>query len=643
MKRNSLFTVLASAVILVSCDSSIEEGNKDSTSVDPRDYDLVAIEQVIDAGDSIKAIEILTARSQLGLATSAELMKLAELYLKNGQGVAAAVAVEQARRHGLSRSKSALLLAKAYLLGEEFSKAERELALVSLQGDEGFEAILLKGDVAQKRERFEEARKLFSIAAEIKPESNLPDNALAFMELHLGNLAEAEKFALLANEKNPNDLTAQYILGAVKRYMGQQEEAEKILSEILDENPRYYTALIELAGVYLDLQNFEEVEKLLDVISQVIPGNTMALYYSAALATQAEEYEEAEKILVRLNELRNSYLPAKRLYAYVLYKVGKYDVANALLRSIIQVTPNDTVIRRALADSLIQTNKNEEAMEVLAYLTKSNTNDDMANMQIAVALAQEGKLEESADYFSRITEQGIPLEEDKKRLYRSMIESQSMAEFIAGNASKAIGILQDLMKSGVAESKQLLTLANMQMEVGSLNDASATLELLKEKDPENIAIHNLAGTIEHRRGRYQQAVVHYGTALALNPKYDSAVKNRASAYMAMRRYADANRDLVELIERASGDPQVQGMLGESYLELENYREAVRTLERTVEMLPQSPRYSFLLTKAFAGNKQVDEAINQAEVTMRLVKGDKEAETYLRRMITELKDKKAFVG
>ena len=641
MINKSLLTVLFSAAFLASCGSSEEAGENNTSGIDPRAYDLAAIEQVVEVGDSLKAIEILKSRSQLGLATTDEMMKLAELHLQTGQGVAAVVAVEQARRLGLSRTKSALLMAKAYLLGNELSKAERELTLVSLQGDEGFEAILLKGDVAQKRERFDEARKLFSIAAEMKPESNLPDNAQAFMALEQGNVEEAEKFAIQAAEKNADDLTTQYLLGAVKRYLGKSQEAEKILNGILAKDPKYYTALIELAGVYLDQGNIEEVERLLDIILQAIPTNTMALYYSAALAAEAEEFEEAEKILVRLGDLRASYIPAKRLYAYVLHKVGKHDVANALLKSVLQVSPDDELIRRSLADSLIQTNKNQEAVEVLAYFTEKDANDAAANMQTAMALTQAGNTKEAAAYFSRVAAAGELVSEDEKRLHRSMVEKQSMAEFISGNPAKAIDLLQGLADAGLGESKQLLTLANMQMETGALQGAEATLELLKKQAPEDIAIHNLAGTLAQRRGNFEQAIINYGQALKLNPQYDSALKNRASAYMAMRKYAEANGDLVALVERAAGDPQVQGMLGESYLELGNYHEAVRVLERAAELLPQSARYAFLLTRALAGDKQIDKAIKQAEATMKMVKDDKEAVAYLQRMISGFKDQKAF--
>ncbi|UTW58479.1 tetratricopeptide repeat protein [Kordiimonas sp. SCSIO 12603] len=639
MFRNNLLTMFAGAVLLASCGSSDETTSGSSSTIDPKAYDLAAIEQVVEDGDLLKAIEILKARSQLGLTSSAELMMLADLYLGAGQGVAASVAVEDARKRGLSGRETALTMAKALMLSSELGKAERELALVSLQGETGFEAILLKGDIAQKRERFDEARNLFSVASEIKPASNLPDKALAFMELELGNLELAEKYALSATEKAPEDLTAQYLLGAIKRYQGDADEAEQIFNSILEQEPEYNIALVELAGVYLDKGNYEEVEKLLDVILQVLPNNSVALYYSAALAAHDEEFEEAAKILIRLEELRKTYVPARRLYGYVLYKVGKFDVANSILRNILTIIPEDDFSRRAYADSLIKAGRNAEAVKVLDYFLEKDSTDPAATMQKAVALAGSGKTEEAAEYFARTADTISPKTDEEKSVYSNMVENQAIAEFISGNGDKAISLLQSLAENKYAGSEQLLTLANMQMETGALTDASSTLELLKERDPENIVIHNLAGTLEHRRGNYEQAVVKYSEALAINPHYDSAIKNRAAAYMRMKKYVEANTDLKDLVIRADGDPQVQGMLGESYLELQQYREAIRALDRAVEMLPQSARYALLLTRAYAGNRQLDEAIKQAEATMRIVKGDAEAETYLRKMIIGFKDRK----
>ncbi len=625
-------------LLIASCGSSDDTAENSKAEFNPSSYDLPEIEKIIKSGDSLKAIQILKTRSQLGMSNSDELMKLAELYLQVSQGVAAAVIVEQARDIGVSRTKSALLMAKAHMLNNDLGKAERELTLVSLTGDKGFEAILLKGDIASKRESYDEARNLFSMAASMKPESNLPDKALAFMELKTGNIEQAEKFANSAYTKKTGDLSAKYILGTVKRNLGDNEGAEEILRSIVDEESKHYTALIELAGIHLDNGEYEEVEKLLDIILPAIPNNTMALFYSASLAVEAERYEEAEKILLRLDGLRNTYIPARRLYAYVLYKEGKHEVASPLLRNILEIIPDDRALRLAFADSLIATNKNQEAIDVLQYLLEQNDVDTIVNMQSAVAFSKMGNNKAAAQYFLKVAN-NIVLETDgDKRLYRDMIENAAIVEALAGNSDKAISLLKQLSTTDFVESKQLLVLANMQMEAGANTQAIETLNILKIKDPENIVIYNLEGSIEHRLGNYEKAIELFSHAILTNPQYFSAIKNRASSRMALKMFNEANQDLKQLANQASGDPDVHGMLGETYLELGNYKEAVRALSRATEMSPQAARLSFLLARSFAGNKQFTEAVKQAKATLVMVKGNKEAEVYLHDLITEYQDR-----
>ncbi len=629
-------------IIFVAACSGEEQTTHNVEGVNPAEYDMPALSLLVKEGDSDKALKIIKSREQLGLAQSSEYLLLADIYIKQGIGIAAEAAIDKARKLGVDKRSSALKMVKALMLRLAYGDAKKELATVSLSGKDGFDALLIFGEIARFEKNYAEAEKYFSIAAEEQPENHVIDNAFAFMALDQGDFDKAAKYAENAQRKNSEDFTAKYILAIVARYNSAFAEAEALLSEVLEATPKHYSAQIEYTGVLLDLEKYDEAEASLDALVQTVPNNPMVQYYLAFLSAKNDDNEAASEILLRLSELRRVYFPAQKLYAHVTYQLERYDMSNSLLSRVLEIEPTDKVSRLALVDGLRKVSKYAAALQILEPLLEQENEPDAAiEVQAGAINAQLGNIEAATMHYAKASQltQNLPNASDE--VLENVVESQALVEYAAGNHKEAISLLKNYSSNAKPSIRLLTTMANMQMETGDASAALATVNVLKDHPEGELVAANLEGAIEYRQKNYVAAIQVLTIALNKAPNFASALKNRAAAYMAQNNFKDAEKDLSHLTKFAAEDGQVFGMLGRSQMELGQYKEAVRSLAKARELIPNSAVFAINYARSLGGAGQYSDALIQAKEAKAMVKNNKVVEDFLNTLIREYTDRADF--
>ncbi len=109
-----------------------------------------------------------------------------------------------------------------------------------------------------------------------------------------------------------------------------------------------------------------------------------------------------------------------------------------------------------------------------------------------------------------------------------------------------------------------------------------------------------AGSLEQRRiylaqagnawllaGAPEAAVVTLTNALKLAPQDAELFKDRARAYLAMRKWADAGADLDRAIELSPGNAESYLMRGRALLKLKRYDDALKDAEQAMKQAPKN--------------------------------------------------------
>ncbi|MBI2506338.1 MAG: tetratricopeptide repeat protein [Candidatus Latescibacteria bacterium] len=109
------------------------------------------------------------------------------------------------------------------------------------------------------------------------------------------------------------------------------------------------------------------------------------------------------------------------------------------------------------------------------------------------------------------------------------------------------------------------------------------LNLRPASDPERDAqLYCDLGEIHLRNGRYEQAVQHSLRALEIEPDYDYARHNLATAYLYQERYAEAIREGLRAAQDNPGRPDTRILLGQAYTALGQFESAALHLRQALQ-------------------------------------------------------------
>lgn len=90
------------------------------------------------------------------------------------------------------------------------------------------------------------------------------------------------------------------------------------------------------------------------------------------------------------------------------------------------------------------------------------------------------------------------------------------------------------------------------------------------------------GEIQLRKGQYEQAIQHSRRAIELEPDYDYARHNLATAYLYQERYADAIREGLRAVQDNPGRPDTRILLGQAFTALGQYEPAALHLRQALQ-------------------------------------------------------------
>lgn len=572
---------------------------------------------MVDDGQLTPALDALIYYRDQGSITLAQQRLMAEIYVALHDGVASEGIVQRLRRSGTSREETALLLAQSLMLQGRFRAAERALRDQRVPQDEIFASFLLRGDIARALGDYERAAAFYQAAIDSEPSSYRGYTAMTLLRLQEANLDEAKRLAETAAERGGEDTMLSYVQGMVARYTGDTAAAKAHFLQATALNETNLLARLELAGIYLAEGNPAGTEEQLDAVYSVSPNNPHANYFTALLMIDHGDAAGASDILLRSGDFTRTYPPAARVYGLASHQLARYAAAIPYLSRALRIFPNDADIRLALADSLTRGGEAREALKVLEPVLASGDNLE-AFLQAAAAAGGRGDVRAARRHMDAALALAAARGDEEEGLLADVRRRAALARFLDDDADGAIELLRSMYQGEEPDSLALMMQANMYLDSGNLAEAEAVIEQLQGLGSgAGPVADNLLGSLRHRQGRFEEALVAYSKAIDQSPQYQSALKNRALTYLYMEQFEPALGDLTKLVKLAPQEPQVAAMMGRAMLETGDAAGAVSYLDQAIEAMPQSGLVLADKAEAMAAQGFYSSAISLATKARRL--------------------------
>ncbi len=556
-----------------------------------------------------EAIELIERLQSSGDADANIYMKLAEVYLEQGAGIAAEAAIERARRLGADYARTAVSFAKTQLLQNKYADALGAMRGVNIPVAQRAAASVVAADAYFAMRDYEEARRNYELAWETDKDNFQAYLGVARLELETGRFEEAALLAAEAQRLAPDNTMVRYTEGLIARYRGDLEAAERYFVAAQQLFEGNVLANIELAAIRIDQGRLDEAQSYLDTIYEVAPQHPMAKYLSGAILAAKGQYAEADILFNASRTVTENYLPAIYMRGMVAFQLAKYDTAIELLTTVLDARPSNLPVRLALAISYVRRKQHQGALNVLAPVLNDQTVDPNILSVAATATIGLGDTERGEALYARLAQLGAD------SVSAADIQTKlALAQFVAGQREEALSSLTQSASNVGTNLRSLAILAGMQMRDDDLEGAEATVDKMVGAAPDRALGYNLRGSLEYKRGQFQQALRSFDAAVSRNPEYYTAIRNKALARIRLQDLSGAEADLKRLLELAPSDARAKAMLGRVLLRQDKATEAVDYFNDAVRAIPGSVDIWADFSEALAGAGQTADAIEQAKDT-----------------------------
>lgn len=385
--------------------------------------------------------------------------------------------------------------------------------------------------------------------------------------------------------------------GSRLRERGKLDEAVAVLNEAIRLDSRMAVAYAHRCGCYCDLHEY------------------------------AKAMEDANQAVTLAPEKPNAYL----WRADAAHRLGQNESAIADLNKALQLAPKDTWIyykrgsarcavgdfRAALAD--VERFLKEHPEEALGYETLAGVRYGLGELDSALVAIDEAVRLDPRYGRCRFFRAGLLWELDRSE--------EAFAEHEAALALNCEGN-EDWRNAAIVRQKWLggsiaLKQENYREAIEQFDAALETSEQsegVPKSDHRLARVHNDRGDAWYSLGDYERALRHYEEAVAPQPDHPVYYINRAQALMGLRRYVDAERDLVEATRRGPDNVHAYAYLAWfratcPEAEYRNGKQSVAMAHKAVELGSRHPgsRYCGMLAAAYAEDGNFAEAVRlQAE-------------------------------
>lgn len=330
-----------------------------------------------------------------------------------------------------------------------------------------------------------------------------------------------------------------------------------------------------------------------------------------------QDREELRELLQQFDNLKSgkshSFIDEDSFEKIIDYYDEKDDLPMAIEAAVyaIEQYPYSSSLLLKKCDLLIATKKYKEALyflEQAEILDSSDINLYILKTDAYLALDQQGKaaavLEAALTYFEG---------DEKIELLFELADVYDDYE----NFDKVFDCFKIILQIDPNNEEALYKICFWTDFTGRNEEGIRIHQQIIEDYPfSELAWFNLAAAYQGIK-LYEKAIDAYQYAVAIDEKFDYALRNMGDAYLRLRKYKDAIEVLQRVLELARPEDVIYEAIGHCYDKLQNYAQARFNYRKAAHLNQEDSQLYYKIACTYMNEGQWESAIKNLQIAMRI--------------------------
>ncbi|MGB5571437.1 MAG: XrtA/PEP-CTERM system TPR-repeat protein PrsT [Sedimenticolaceae bacterium] len=445
---------------------------------------------------------------------------LGSLYLRTGDGAAAAKEFGRARDLGAPKAEWLSGYAGALMIQGDFSKLLAEVQVDdSLDPDQRAGLLVLRGNANLGLRRIDDAKIDYDAALALQADN--PSARLGKAQILVTEGRDQEALEQLNSVllERPGHVESRLARGDLLRRLQRLDDAETDYARAAEEAPKNPRVHIGLALIHVAQRDVPAAKKdlaALDLLTRNLPAVN---YLQALVSFQEGDHERASDELQILLRAAPSNLQAQLLYGIVSYARNEFTIADDYLTRVLASTPGNLQVVKLLGAARLKLRQPDRAVQVLSTVVDQGTSDPQLLALLGTAYIQAGNNTLGSEYIARAVE----LDPDQALLRTQL----AVGNIATGDTASAISQLEAAVALGqdVVQADVLLVLSSLNKQ--EFDKAIAASEALEQRMADSPIPYNLTGLAYLAQRKLTEAEARFRLALEKDPEFLVAQMNLA--------------------------------------------------------------------------------------------------------------------
>lgn len=433
-----------------------------------------------------------------------------------------------------------------YFEAREYKKAEIEFKNALQIDDTDIQTLIKLGNTSMKLGLVRQAFSVFSTVEKNDPENIEALGTLAKFYFLDKKLAETRTRIDKVLEKDPSNIDALFLKGRVLARRNRIEEARAVFEKILKIKDDHVGSLHAIAGIKTKERKFDEAEALLQKAVASAGDTTNTRIVLAQFYIARKQLDKAEEQLNISAAEHPENAGHQILLGNFYLKTQNREKAEAAYKKAVGIQPGKSRPLVILAGFYNITGQEEQALEFYRQACAVNPGDMNIRILLARFLYRTGKVDDAEKELKTIMDKRPRFA--PARLLKGEIQISQKAY------QPALQLLTALEKEEPNAHRVQYFKGLCHIGLGEPNQAAAAIFKAVELKPDYIKAKILLAEIYFRQHSYELAINQTTEALRFNPNLYRALLIRANAYMALRKFADAENDYKYMIKLNPDNP-----------------------------------------------------------------------------------------
>jgi putative PEP-CTERM system TPR-repeat lipoprotein len=380
------------------------------------------------------------------------------------------------------------------------------------------------------------------------------------------------------------------------------DEALKLSEDIVAKFPASIPARFAHVEALMRLNQNGKARSEVEAILAKNPTLAVGIYYRALLLAKAGNAKDAWH---NAQTLPTQFLQSQPTMALAVSQMaenaGARDTAAAILSAAIANFPSDNNLRLRLAAARLRQNDTTGALNALEPI--KDALDPATSLLLARIYLKVGRASDALAILQQLDEAG----KGSDQITLSIVGLQAQQ----GQPEAAVKDLAQAVSKKPTDPMLVSQLVAAYARLGRFSDALAAADKLGADPKQRVPSLALRAQVQMAQRDMDAALASYNKALQAEPSNVISLYGRAGVLEAMKRYADANKDLNLILSGNSKNVAVYLKLAE-IAALQGQDQTVRsTLEKAIQLTPNNPSPRIALIRYLLTRKDYKSALSAA--------------------------------